>query len=135
MKTLYAIASAAVLTLSLAGTAGAVDIHDPSVGDNMKNVMLTITENGQSRQIILMSGETMYDVCQECTIRPEGGKEVHASQNDMVEIRGASAQVFKFPKTGTQQAQRIVKDTSPTVSGVNAGALAAPEVGPEGSAD
>ena len=100
MKVLYAAAAAAALALSLPGVAGAVDLHDPSFGDDMENTNLTITENGQSRSIILMSGETMYNVCGgACTIRLDNGKEVTASDHDLVEVSSSSLKVFKFPRT------------------------------------
>jgi len=136
MKVLYAIASAAALTLSLAGPAGAVDVTNPGVGDNMDNINLTITESGQSRTITLMNGETLYDICKECTIRAGTGKEVTVSQNDMVEVRGSSAKVYKFPANG-QPVQRAPKDTSPidALSSVDPDALALPENGPEGGSD
>lgn len=99
MKTLYAAASAAALALCLSSGAYAVDVRNPALGDDMDNITLTITENGQSRTVTLMDGETIYNICNACTISANGGKEVSASQHDMVEVRGASAQVFKYPAT------------------------------------
>lgn len=99
MKVLYATLSAAALTLSLAGTAGAVDLQDPSVlGDDVNSTTVTITENGQSRQFILQTGEIAYDICKACTIKLESGQEVQATEFDMVETNGSSIKVTKFPR-------------------------------------
>jgi len=129
MKVLHAIASAAALTLSLSGTAGAVDVHNPSVGDAMDNITLTITENGQPRTVTLASGETIFDICKECSIRAGDGNTVMASQHDMVEVSGSSARTYVFAKPGPQQAQRMVSDTSPTEDEMREShdALATPE--------
>lgn len=103
MKVLYAAAAAAALTLSLSGIARAVDLHDPSNGDDMDNKNISITENGQTRSIILMDGETIYDICKACTITLEGGKSVEASDFDLVETNGSSVKVYKFPKSLEQR--------------------------------
>jgi hypothetical protein len=98
MKVLYATLSAAALTLSLAGTAGAVDIQNPSSADYVEYNTLTIMENGQTKEIHLMNGQVLYDVCKACTIRLENGQEIQASEFDMVETNGSSLKVIKFPR-------------------------------------
>jgi hypothetical protein len=98
MKVLYATLSAAALTLSFAGNAGAVDLHDPSSADYVEYTTLTVTENGQSKQIDLMNGQVLYDICKTCTIRLENGQEVQASEFDMVETNGSSLKVIKYPR-------------------------------------
>jgi hypothetical protein len=105
MNVLYAAVAAAALTLSLSGVAGAVDLHDPSYGDDMENTNLSITENGETRQLILMNGETIYDICKACTITLENGKSVEASDFDLVETTGSALKVYKFPKTLEQRSQ------------------------------
>lgn len=133
MKTLYALASAAALSLSLAAPAGAVDIKDPRYGDDMENTNLTITENGQSRNIVLMNGEILYNACtSECTIQPEDGKAVTASNYDMVEVAGSSAKVHKFPLSLAATYPQLALLQQEQESQDASDALASPEITPEG---
>jgi len=91
MKTLFGMVSAVALTVALAGTAGAVDLLSVSgVGDGpyYENTV-TVTENGQSRQIVLTDGEMIRNLCDSCTIS-FGGKEMQATGNDSVELAGSS---------------------------------------------
>jgi hypothetical protein len=100
MKLLYSAAAAAVMTLSLAGVAGAVDLHDPTNSDYQIDYnRVTVTENGQTRQIDLRNGEIVYDICKSCTIKLDNGQSIEASEFDMVETNGSSLKVYKFPRT------------------------------------
>lgn len=115
MKTLYTMASAAVLAFCLSAPAGAVDLSHPGYGDDMVMTHLTITENGQTREFVLDYGMIEYNVCSsECTIQPQGGKAVTASGNDMVEVNGASAKVTKFESYASQfpQLAQLPEETS-----------------------
>lgn len=135
MKSFYTAASVAALTLCLAVPAGAVDIMDPRYGDDMENTSLTITENGQSRTLVLMNGEILYDVCSsECTIQPAGGKAVTASNYDMVEVAGSSAKVTKFDQSFASAYPQLALLPPEPESEDSADALASPEFSPEGEA-
>jgi hypothetical protein len=85
--------------------ARAVDIRDPRITQEgpMYDTYLTIIDHGQTRHITLMNGELTRNVCEDCTIEIEGGNEVHASGNDMVDITGSRiadrATVTHFPET------------------------------------
>jgi hypothetical protein len=91
MKTLFGMVSAVALTVALAGTAGAVDLASvSSIGDGpYYDSTVTVTENGQSRKIVVTNGEIIRNLCDSCTISM-GGKEVQASGNDSVEMSGSS---------------------------------------------
>ena len=106
MKLLYATLSAAAFTLSLAGTAGAVDLHNTSDHEySYDYVTVTVTENGHSRQVTIGDNETIHDICTTCTIKLESGQEVQASGADMVETNGDSMKVAQYPLGGRERAQ------------------------------
>jgi len=136
MNSFLAMASAAALTLTLAAPAGAVDIWDPRYGDDMEHTNLTVTENGQSRTIVLMTGETIFNACtSECTIQPQGGKAVTASNYDMVEVAGSSAKLYKFPVAYTATNPQLALLPQEQESQDPFDALGSPEISPEGGGD
>jgi len=104
MNVLYATLTATVFTLSLAGAAGAVDLHNTNKSDTeIGYASMTVTENGQTRHINLADGEFTYGICAKCTIRL-GSQEVAVSDHDMVEVTGGSLKVSKYPVPVRQQA-------------------------------
>jgi len=106
MKPLFATLSAAAFTLSLAGTAGAVDLHNPDNHEySVDYATVTVTEGGQSRHINLADGETVHNVCTTCTIRLASGQEVQATGNDMVETNGDWIKVSQFPLGSRERAE------------------------------
>lgn len=114
MKTLYVMVSAVAMSAALAGTAGAVDIRDTrSGGGPMRAANLTIMENGQERHITLMSGAVLRNICGDCTIRIGDGDAVHASKDDMVEVRGASLTVRHVPGADTAAARATQESQLP----------------------
>ena len=102
MKIRNLLGTTAAISLLMIGTAAAVDITETSIGDGpMDTTNLIVTEGGQSRQLTLITGETLYGVCQDnCTIQIVGGKKVEAKGNDLVSTNGSSLSVYNYKSTG-----------------------------------
>jgi hypothetical protein len=125
MKVLYATLSAAALTLSLAGTAGAVDLRNMDRHDtSIDYTSMTVTEDGQTRHIDLADNEILYGVCTACTIRLANGQEVQATGGDVVEFSGSSLKIAKYPASVRQQAQ-LPAGSMPSTQEEDAGGIRA----------